>query len=176
MARLPPNRKNLLQQFFMPVRQDVISNPNKRLANNFTIGKGSLISFNYTFWRNDAYPLIIVCENNKTDNKLCGINIHYLTFPYIKKLLGLSVNNPTFSYKSLGNDDYLRSAYRSYKRIGIRQVKILDYKFLINIMNMVRSYDPAEVQIIRRQVQEQIRRQTNPKAEQLTNLNQPETE
>ena len=160
----------------MPVRQDVITNPNKRITSNFNVGKGSLISFNYSFWRNDAYPLIIVCDNNKVNNKLHGINIHYLTFPYIKKLLDLSANNPNFSYKSLGNDDYLKSAYRSYKKLGVRQIKILDYKFLLNIMNMVRSYDPAEVQIIRRQVQEQIKRQINPKAEQLTNLNKQDTE
>jgi hypothetical protein len=36
-------------------------------------------------------------------------------------------------------------------------------------MTMVRTFDPAEVQIIRRQVQEQMRQQINPKA---TNLSQ----
>lgn len=173
MAPLRSNQKSLLQQFFMPVRQDVISNPNKRISSNFTIGKGSLISFNYAFYRNDAYPLIIVSDNNKVGNKLCGINIHYLTFPYIKKLLAISANNPNFSYKSIGNDSFIKDAYRSYKKTGVRQVKVLDYKFLLNIMSMVRTYDPAEVQIIRKQVQEQIKRQINPKANQLTNLNKP---
>ena len=97
------------------------------------------------------------------------MNIHYLTFPYIRKLLEISAGNPAFSYKSISADGYLSGSYRSYKWNGIRQVKILDYKFLLNVMTMVRTFDPAEVQIIRRQVQEQMRQQINPKA---TNLSQ----
>jgi hypothetical protein len=64
----------------------------------------------------------------------------------------------------------MKKSFRSYKWRGVRQLKVLDPKFLLNIMGMVRSYDPAEAQIIRRQVQEQIRRQINPKASQMTNL------
>lgn len=146
----------------------------RRNPTNFGLAKGSLVSFNYTFWRNDAYPLVIVSENNMAGGKLCGINLHYLTFPYIRQLLGMSVNNPAFSYKSISEDEYVKKAYRSYKWSGIQRIRMLDHKFLLKVMNMVRSYDPAEVQIIRRQVQEQMRQQINPKADQLTTLNQPE--
>lgn len=167
---LPRNRTDLLQQFFKPVRQDVIANPNKRIFSNFKVGKGSLISFNYVFWKNDAYPLVVVSKSAVGD-KLWGVNLHYLTFNYIKQILNSSYNNPSFSYNSIKNDKYIVNAYRSYKWSGIRQVKVLDYQFLLNIMATVRSFDPAEVQIIRRQVQEQIRQQINPKANQITTLN-----
>jgi hypothetical protein len=161
MAPLP--RSRILQQFFSPVGRNVSP------AGGNVVMKGSLISFNYAFWKNDAYPLVVVSESNRDAGKLWGVNVHYLTFPYIRKLLELSTGNPAFSYKSISADGYLSGAYRSYKWNGIRQVKVLDYKFLLNVMTMVRTFDPAEVQIIRRQVQEQMRQQINPKA---TNLSQ----
>jgi hypothetical protein len=166
----PSNRKQILEQFFRPVGQDVMANPNPRVFGNFGVRKGSLVSFNYTFWRRDAYPLVIVSDNALANGKLWGVNLHYLTFPYIKRLLDMSVNNPTFSYTSISGDQYMKKSFRSYKWKGIRQLKVLDHKFLLNIMSMVRSFDPAEAQIIRRQVQEQIKRQINPKASEITNL------
>jgi hypothetical protein len=161
MAPLP--RSRILQQFFSPVGPKSVQSSTNVLA------KGSLISFNYAFWKNDAYPLVVVSDSNRDVGKLWGVNIHYLTFPYIRKLLEISTGNPAFSYKSIAADGYLSRAYRSYKWNGIRQVKVLDYKFLLNVMTMVRTFDPAEVQIMRRQVQEQMRQQINPKA---TNLSQ----
>lgn len=137
------------------------------------IAKGSLVSFNYAFWKNDAYPLVVVSENKRDAGKLWGVNIHYLTFPYIRRLLEISSGNPSFSYASISNDGYLARSYRSYKWSGIRQIRKLDYKFLLNVMTMVRTFDPAEVQIIRRQVQDQMRQQINPKA---TNLSQGEVQ
>jgi hypothetical protein len=159
MPPLPNSR--ILQQFFSPVGNLAPSGGN-------IVAKGSLVGFNYAFWRNDAYPLVVVSESNR-EGKLWGVNLHYLTFPYIRRLLEISANNPAFSYKSISEDGYIKRAYRSYRLNGVRQTRILDYKFLLNVMTMVRTFDPAEVQIIRRQVQEQIKQQINPKA---TNLSQ----
>lgn len=169
---MPPqyNRNQILQQFFRPVGRDVVANPNPSVFGNSGVRKGSLVSFNYAFWRHDAYPLVIVSDNSIATGKLWGLNLHYLTFPYIKKVLALSANNPAFSYASISGDDYMKKSFRSYKLRGVRQMRVLNPKFLLDIMGMVRSYDPAEVQIIRRQVQEQISRQINPKASQMTNL------
>lgn len=170
MSPLPLNRTDILQQLFQPVGIP----GSKKAPTNFGVVKGSLVSFRYTFWRNDATPLVIISDNNMNVGKLCGINLHYLTFPYIRQLLGMSANNPDFSYKSISGDDYVKKAYRSYKWSGVAGLRMMDHRFLLKVMNMVRSYDPAEVQIIRRQVQEQLRQQINPKASQITNLNQPE--
>lgn len=164
------DRNKILEQFFRPVGQEVIANPNPTVFNNAGVRKGSLVSFNYIFWKNDAYPLVVVSDNALANGKLWGVNLHYLTFPYIKKLLGMSVNNPTFSYASISGDAYMKRAFRSYRWRGVRQMKVLDHRTLLGIMGMVRSYDPAEVQIIRRQVQEQINKKINPKASEITNL------
>jgi len=136
---------------------------------------GSLISFNYSLWRNDPYPLIIVIENNLGKDKISGINLHYLTFRDIKDLISRA-GKMGFSYKSVSDSRPFKSSYRSYKRSGVRQMKVLDPSYLMGVMGMVRTYDPADVQIIRRQVQEQLRRQINPKATDATNLDQAGTE
>lgn len=129
------------------------------------------MSFNYTFWKNDPYPLLIIIENSPGKDKLSGINLHYLTFRDIKDLIG-QAGKMGFSYRSVSGSRPFRDSYRSYKRMGVRQMKVLDPSYLLGVMGMVRSYDPAEVQIIRRQVQEQLKRQINPKADQAANLDQ----
>jgi hypothetical protein len=164
------DRNRILEQFFRPVGGDVLANPNPTVLGNSGIRKGSLVSFNYVFWRHDAYPLVVVSDNALANGKLWGVNLHYLTFPYIKRLLAMSTNNPAFSYASISGDSYMKKAFRSYKWAGVRQVKVMDHRSLLSIMSMVRTYDPAEVQIIRRQVQEQISQRINPKASEMTNL------
>jgi hypothetical protein len=139
------------------------------MARSLVARTGSLVSFNYATWKNDPYPLIIVIENNPGKDKMSGINLHYLTFRDIKDLLDRS-GKMGFSYRSVSATRPFRDSYRSYKKTSVRQMKILDPSYLLGVMGMVRSYDPAEVQIIRRQVQEQLKAQTNPKASEVTNL------
>jgi hypothetical protein len=95
----------------------------------------------------------------------------------MKDLLNKS-KSPNFSYlNSIKNFTNLKGAYRSYKWSGVRQVKVLNYEFLLNVVSTIRSFDPAEVQIIRKNVQQQIRQQINPKsyevnAKTLNNISQ----
>jgi len=170
MAPLPP-RSSILQQFFRPVGQDVIANPARRMAKALVAKTGSLVSFNYAFWRNDPYPLIIVIENTPGKDRISGVNLHYLTFRDIKELISRA-GKMGFSYRSLAGSMTFKDSYRSYKRSGVRQMKVLDPEYLLGVMGMVRSYDPADVQIIRRQVQEQLKQQINPKASGPANLDQ----
>jgi hypothetical protein len=170
MVFVPP-RADILQQFFSPVGADALSSPDQRMSQKFGIRRGSLVSFNYAFWRNDPYPLVIVVDNELSGDKMSGINLHRLTFSSIRELIQRTYQMG-FSYGSVSDNVSFRGAYRSYKRTGIRQVKVFDSKFLLRVISMVKSYDPAEVQIIRRQVQEQIRQQINPKANDIANLNQ----
>jgi len=156
-----------VQNLFQPVNQAIPANPNPRTAVNQHIGPGALMTFAYSFWKHDPYPLIIVTKVNQ-GRMVKGVNLHYLQFPYIKNLLNAQCDNPGFSFQSIKGQDYLVDAFRSYKWGGIRQVKMLDCKFLLTVMGMVRSFDPAEIEIIRRQVQEQIRQQVNPKAYEVT--------
>lgn len=149
---------NLIEQIFRRVGS------NKQISN--VVKKGSLITFNYTFYKNDPYPLVIASQVNP-GNKIWGINLHYLTFNYIKKILK-NCENPFFSYSgSIKGDSYLQNSYRSYKWAGIRQIKVLDCNVLLDAIGTSRSIDPAEVEIIRRNAEEQINKQINPKANEV---------
>lgn len=126
-----------------------------------TVKKGSLVSFNYAFHAagHDPYPNVIVTDINNL--YIRGLNIHYLTFPYIKKLLQANCNNLNFSYKTIKTDKFLVSAFRQYKRNGIQRLKTLDCNFILNLMGSVRAVTPAEVEAIRQTVNEQLSKLTN---------------
>ena len=141
---------------------------------NQTVQKGSLITFNYTFHKpyHDPYPLLLVTDKEfivKSKNRVDvrGVNLHYLSFNDIRVLLQSNCNNTNFSYSSLKQSGYIsviNSAFRQYKRNGIRQVKILDCAFLLNVLASVRAISPSEVDAIRKSIREQISRLTNPAA------------
>lgn len=139
-----------------------------------TIQKGTLVTFNYTFHKpnHDPYPLLLVTDiafpvKNKNRLDVRGVNLHYLSFNDIRKLLQANCNNVNFSYDTLKQGGYINvvnAAFRQYKRSGIRQIKILDCAFLLNVLASVRAISPSEVEAIRKSVREQISRITNPAA------------
>lgn len=126
-----------------------------------TVKKGSLISFNYIFHRpgHDPFPNVIVTDVNLM--YIRGLNIHYLTFPYIKRLLQSNCNNPNFSYKTIKTDKFLVSSFRQYKREGIRILKILDCDLILNMLGTIRAITPNEVESIRKTINEQLEKMTN---------------
>ena len=126
---------------------------------NNIVKKGSLITFNYQFWKHDPYPLCLVCDVNPPERLRC-LNLHYYTFPKIKEVLRLGANNNMFSYANIKSDPYIVGAFRTYKWQGIRGVKILDASFLLSVMATVRSFDPTQVAAIRKAVQLQIKQAT----------------
>ena len=136
----------------------------KTPVQNSFIAKGALIAFQYQFWKKDAYPLVLV-SNVIQGQKIFGVNLHYLTFPFIRQILKVGGGNLGFSWIHIKNSgQYLTHAFRSYKWQGIRQVRMLDTQFLLTVMATVRSFDPNQIQAIRKSVQEQMQRMVNPKA------------
>lgn len=133
------------------------------------VGRGSLITFNYMYHKpgHDPAPLVLVTD--VWNKYVRGLNLHYLTFPTIKKLMfptpGQSIcESPQFTYQYIKGNDYIVSAFRQYKRDGIQQLKKLDCNFIVNALAISRSFDPNEIEAIRKQVREQIRRLGNPQA------------
>jgi hypothetical protein len=124
--------------------------------------RGNLIVFNYSMWVHDPYPLVLLSDV-RPGQQIRGLNLHYLTFPFIKGLLR-TVAGPMFSYGSIKGNKYLMSAFRSYKWNGVRQIKTLDTNFVLNVMATARSFDPNQIKAIRESVQEQINRVVNPPA------------
>ena len=153
---------------------------------SMVVMRGSLITFNYAFHKpgHDSFPLVLVTDTEypsedkparpntapqRRGTYLRGINLHYLTFPVIKNLIypgnKQSVcDNPNFTYQYIKNNGYITSAFRQYKKNGIANIKKLDCQFVVNAMGISRSFDPNELEVIRKSVREQINRMVNPRA------------
>lgn len=154
-------------------------NPIDRLASNqygFStnkITKGSLISFHYPKSYaiqpniiHDPYPMLIVTDI--WPRYIRGVNLHYLTFPYIKRILNNYGGNPSFSYSNIRPDGYMSNAFRMYVRMGVLQPKRLDTEFLLNVLGSVRSFSPDELEKIRESIRKQIQDRLQAKANELT--------
>jgi len=164
---MPPisSRSNLISNLFRPVGEEAVRNPQKISDKRLIIKIGSLVTFGYDFWKHDKNPKIIIIDNKPSNNKLSGINLNYLTYRDIVYLISLA-RGIGFSYRAISNSKTLKGSYRSYKKAGIRMMKILDPNSLIRVMAFVRNNDPAEKEVIRRNAQEQLR-QVNPTTSQL---------
>jgi hypothetical protein len=143
--------------------------PGDKASPNKPIGRGSLITFNYIFHKSghDPYPVVLVTDI--WPNYIRGINLNYLTFPTIKKMVFPAPNqtvcdNPSFTYQYIKGSEYIVSAFRQYKRNGIQRLKKLDCAFIVKALGLSRSFDPNEIEAIRRSVREQIRQLANVRA------------
>lgn len=119
--------------------------------------------------KHDPYPLVIVTDLIY-GRRIRGVNLNYLTFNNIKKMLGTYGDNKAFSYQNIKNDVTVGAAvhaFRTYKWLGVRQLRKLDTEFLLQTIDVARSYDPAEMQAMRKAVQEQIQQKVSPKADEI---------
>jgi hypothetical protein len=139
----------------------------KRIYNK-TIKPGSLIVFQYNFYKHDPSPLVMVGRlwSGNQAGMVSGVNLHYLTFRYIKYLVQVFCGKQ-FSYGLIKGNQYIVNAYRSYKREGRRQVKVLDCEYLMNVLGIARSFKPNEIEAIRKSIQDQLREKMHPNAEQV---------
>lgn len=154
-------RQRNLQKIADTAKQDIF-----RRVYYKTIQQGSLATFNYLYWKHDPYPLLL-CSGIWGDGKVAGVNLHYLTFRYIKYLIQQYCGK-AFSFRLIKNNVFIANAFRCYKKDGIRTAKVLDCEFLIKVLGSIRSFNPNEIEAIRQEVQRQLRNKMNPSTEDLT--------
>jgi len=125
---------------------------------NKTIQKGSLIAFRYTFYKHDFSPLVLVGKLNDWNQPgmIAGLNLHYLTFRYMKYLT-TAFCGKNFSYQQIKGNQYIVNAYRSYKKEGRKSVQTLDCNFLNGVLKTARSFKPNELEAIRQNIQKQLK-------------------
>jgi hypothetical protein len=122
-----------------------------------TVASGSLVTFQYLFAKNDVYPLVILTY--VSPNYIHGINLHYLTFNQIRQVLQedqLNGCRPGFNYQNVKPYEYLVNGYRTYKRNGLRSLKVLDCNLILKSISVSRSIDPQESEAIRESIKNQI--------------------
>lgn len=159
---LPQNQQNQDYTNKLPFKKTIYK----------TLAKGALANFGYTFYKHDPSPLVIVTD--VFADRIRGVNLHYLTYRYMKGMLAPYCGNPGFSYRFIKHDQFVVNAFRTYKKIGIRGLKILDCNIINNALTKVRSFNPQELNVIRQEIQKQLQAQLNPTAEQLAQQYQDE--
>ena len=167
---LPPHLQQLFNAPKLPFTKPG-GNQYGPFFNKATVGKGSLIKFNYVGIPgksviHDAHPVTIIYSMK--GDLVKGVNIRYLTFPYIKSLLGgkglPNCDNPNISYNNIKGDKYITNAFRSYKRQGIKALRKLDCNFLLKVLGEMRSFNPNEVEQMRTYVRDALRNLNQPRA------------
>jgi hypothetical protein len=134
----------------------------------FSFGSGKLFSCRYLFFKHDQAPLVMMTRIWPKTGHIAGINLHYLTFPYVKWMIEHYCGHGDFSWKSIKGDTYIANAFRCYKRAGLRLVRGIDCDFLKTVLNSLRSFDPEEIEAMRKEVNKQLQQRMNPKADELT--------
>lgn len=146
-----------------------IQYPTPSVAQPKIVHKGSVVNFHYTGQRvgkqiHDPYPLVIVSDI--FSDAIRGVNLNYLTVPYVKSMLERFLDKP-FSYSMIKGDPYIiggpsnPGAFRTYKRNGISQLRMMDSNFLRGVAELSRTLDPNELDQIRMQIEELIKYQIN---------------
>lgn len=136
--------------------------------------KGSLISFEYprSFAMipnviHDPRPMLIITDI-WSPNYIRGLNLHYLTFNYVQKILQTYSGNSSFSYSNIKPDTYMATAFRMYNLRGVIRPKRLDSEWLKTVLSSVRSFDAGELEKIRATIEQQIQARLQAKANELT--------
>lgn len=139
-----------------------------------TLKKGSLISFEYpkSFAMipniiHDPRPMLIITDIF-APNYIRGLNLHYLTFNYVQKILQNYSGNTNFSYANIRPDAYMATAFRMYNLRGVLRPKRLDSDWLRTVLASVRSFDAGELEKIRTSIEQQIQARLQAKANELT--------
>lgn len=175
MAELPPNIQALpphLQELFKSIALPFqkFRGANQYGPNLTTVGKGSLVKFYYAGVPgksviHDHNPVVILYSmtgKNRDPSCIRGVNIRYLTFPYIKHILSPNLNsnncdNPNISYNNIRGDKYITDAFRSYKRVGIKRLRKLDCNFITNVLGGMRNFHPSEIEEMRNYVRQALK-------------------
>jgi hypothetical protein len=165
---LPPHLQNLFRSIALPFQK--FKGANQYGPNLTPVGKGSLVKFYYAGVPgksviHDHNPVVILysMKGKGTDQSVIrGVNIRYLTFPYIKHLLSPNVNsnncdNPSISYNNIKGDKYITDAFRSYKRVGVKRLRKLDCEFITSVLGGMRGFHPSEIDEMRQYVRDALK-------------------
>jgi len=157
-----------------PQPQQQVKPPFRRIA-GVKPKKGDLIGFRYAFWKHDPHPLALVTAQYD-DGRIAGVNLHNLTLWDMKNLVSQYCNKSSISYQvAVKGRKNIVKGFRTYKYVGMKDMVVLDCEGFLSRLGIVREKEllsPNEVAKLRIQIQQQLRRQINPRASDLTRYQQ----
>ena len=155
---------------------------------------GSIVRFSYGQAKHDANPLVMVTDATRSPivkpngkvipPRIRGLNLNYFTVNEMSKLILNYCGQQGFSYqthvKVLGIPIRKRFRYYKWSLGGINSLQVLDSKQILATIDIMKAYDPNQADAIKKAAKEQLKRQVNPKADELQQpqeqeLQQPET-
>jgi hypothetical protein len=146
-------------------QQSVNVRPFKKAVSIAQVTTGSLIRFQYTMWKHDPYPMLIVMDR-LPNGDIRGINLRYLTLNYVVFLIRQYCWRQ-FSYQNVAMNDIFVKSFRRYKSFGMRNIEMLDSDFILKTIDIIRTHDPNQEKAMRESIQKQLQKQMNPTAEEL---------
>jgi hypothetical protein len=142
-----------MADLFLKKVPDLVQNIFTINSNNVVAGE--VISFNYSFFKHDPYP-VIISTGLTNDGRIGGLNLHYLTFPVFRALLNRWGGNRSFNYTVIKNQFYIKKAFRTYKIYGIINAKKINWRAVIQSLSIIRNYSQQEMLRIRNAVNQQV--------------------
>ena len=162
---ISPQQIQQLGTLFQSIDNNYLT-PSTKLAH-----KGSIVNFHYIGQRQgrsiiDPYPLVLISDIYS--DAIRGVNLNYLTVPYVKQMIDRYLDKAvTYSALKAQEGVYIigdrnnPGAFRTYKRNGISQLRMLDSSFLRGVAAISRTLNPNELDQIRMQIEEIMRYQIN---------------
>lgn len=137
--------------------------------NTVLITRGNLVLFRYAYAKPGHDPSPLVLLTDVWPSHIRGVNVNYLTMPIIRDLISGYCGNKNFSYLNIKGNNYIKSAFRQYKRIGVSGLKTLNCDLLKGVLTKVRAavISPTELEAIKNSVKEQISQVVAPKASEI---------
>lgn len=137
--------------------------------------KGDLVGFRYMFWKHDPHPLVLVTDHYP-DGKVAGVNLHNLTLWDMKNLVSQYCNKGSISYQvAVKGRKEISKGFRTYRWDGVKDLMIFNCANFLARLGIVREkrlLSPSEVEKMRLQIQQQLKRQINPRADDMTRHSQ----
>lgn len=104
------------------------------------IQSGEIISFAYGRANRDDNPLVLVVDVDAT--YLRGINLHYLPFAQVARIISGRAGNKT-SYADISGMAAVAASFRVYRRSAIGKTKKIQWKRLVSKLREMPGMDPS---------------------------------
>lgn len=140
-----------------------------------SIGKGSIVQFQYSFSRHDPKPLVLLTNNpndiNDFPNYYRGLNLHYIGSAQIMNLISANRMNAcgdkSFSWDKVKGNMYIKKSFRVYKKVGIRNLRVLDCNYLKKVLAVSKNLNMQDLTALRSNIEAQLNTAINQPAESM---------
>jgi len=125
---------------------------------------GSIVRFSYAFAKEDRNPVVLLVKNQGP--YIEGLNLHYIRAQPLMQLISPTGKNACgnimFNWQTdIKPNDFIKGAYRKYKKIGVNNMQILSCEFLRRIIAASAKLNIQDLTALRTTIDQQINMEVN---------------